>query len=46
MYYGWYNGLAMQRAVNRGWVNPYDLPLKQLANSYSESKHIISEIKE
>ncbi|WP_271810656.1 spore coat protein [Clostridium beijerinckii] len=32
--------------VNRGWVNPYDSPLKQLANSYSESKHIISEIKE
>jgi spore coat protein CotF len=32
--------------VNKGWIKPYDDPLKQLADSYDESRDIINEIRE
>lgn len=29
-------------SLNKGWVNPYDNPTKQLGCSYNESKNVIS----
>lgn len=31
--------------VNKGWIKPYNDPIKQLADSYNESKNVISENK-
>lgn len=29
-------------SLNKGWINPYDTPTKQLGCSYNESKNVIN----